>query len=336
MDAGHNLPLVSAVIPTRNRPDLVCRAVRSALHQTYPNMEVVVVIDGYDPVTAEHLSLINNPRIRVVELNTNVGGSEARNIGIREACGDLVALLDDDDEWLPEKINAQYAAYLEHGSVDCIVVCNYLRREERDTLVCVRAPRLHEDISEYMFCTDRVFRSSFIHLPVIDCYFAHKDIFLATPFCPDLPIHQDWDWLLRTMSNPDRKMVVVDKPLAIANLTADHRVSRSTNWTASLQWADASLNLFTSRSYSGFITDVCMRRIGEIRNRIPVFCHLLKRCNMRSHLTFPQVISAIKWFFLAPAIRRSKIARSIAGQVNRQYTRINWLIRRLLFCRRLG
>src|ERR1700758_1632604 len=97
-------PLVSAVIPTRNRPDLVCRAVRSALAQTYPNIEVIVVIDGPDPVSFASLEVLGDPRIRIIALKESVGGSEARNTGAREAKGSYIALLDDDDEWLPEKI----------------------------------------------------------------------------------------------------------------------------------------------------------------------------------------------------------------------------------------
>ena len=99
--------LVSVVIPTRNRPDLVCRAVHSAFSESYPNLEVVVVVDGPDPATVEALGALNKARLRVVALSESVGGSQARNVGAREAKGDWIALLDDDDEWLPEKIEKE-------------------------------------------------------------------------------------------------------------------------------------------------------------------------------------------------------------------------------------
>src|ERR1700744_4710601 len=95
---------VSAVIPTRNRPGLVCRAVESVLKQTIADLEVVVVVDGPDAATALALQEFHDPRIRCIELQQNVGGSEARNVGIREAQGTWIALLDDDDEWLPTKL----------------------------------------------------------------------------------------------------------------------------------------------------------------------------------------------------------------------------------------
>lgn len=102
--------LVSAVIPTRNRSELVVKAVQSALHQTHPRIEVIVVIDGSDPQTESALAKIHDPRIRIFLLAANVGGAEARNIGVRAARGEWIAFLDDDDEWLPQKVSLQLAA----------------------------------------------------------------------------------------------------------------------------------------------------------------------------------------------------------------------------------
>ena len=73
--------LVSAVIPTRNRPQLVCRAVRSALSQTYVNLEVVVVVDGPDPATVAALEALQEPRLQIVALPEKCGrlrGAEYR------------------------------------------------------------------------------------------------------------------------------------------------------------------------------------------------------------------------------------------------------------------
>src|ERR1041385_5815082 len=98
------MPLVSAVIPTVGRPGLLPRAVRSALGQTVDDLEVIVVIDGPDDATRDALTAIDDPRLRVVQLPENVGLSSALNAGIREASGRWVALLDDDDEWFPRKL----------------------------------------------------------------------------------------------------------------------------------------------------------------------------------------------------------------------------------------
>ena len=103
--------IVSAVIPTRGRPELLQRAVRSALAQTLREIEVVVVIDGEDPVTSLALeSGSQDGRLRVIALAVSVGGSDARNRGVDAARGEWIAFLDDDDEWLPGKLQAQLDA----------------------------------------------------------------------------------------------------------------------------------------------------------------------------------------------------------------------------------
>src|SRR4051794_29614638 len=96
-------PMVSVVIPTRNRPNLVIRAVQSALAQSLTDIEVVVVVDGPDAATIRALSAISDSHLRVICIANSVGGAEARNIGIRESRGEFIALLDDDDVWCPEK-----------------------------------------------------------------------------------------------------------------------------------------------------------------------------------------------------------------------------------------
>ncbi len=107
---------VSVVIPTRNRPQMVVAAVQSALAQTHPPHEVLVVIDGPETPgpngqqsTTEALRAIRDPRLRVLALPQSVGGGEARNTGVRAATGRWIAFLDDDDLWLPQKLACQLA-----------------------------------------------------------------------------------------------------------------------------------------------------------------------------------------------------------------------------------
>src|SRR5437899_2585059 len=102
--------VVSTVIPTRGRPTLILRAVRSALTQSFRKLEVVVALDGPDFVTLQKLAEIEDPRLRTVVLQQPDGGSAARNAGVKAASGEWIAFLDDDDEWLPEKIAKQMEA----------------------------------------------------------------------------------------------------------------------------------------------------------------------------------------------------------------------------------
>jgi len=145
-------PLVSVVTPTRFRPQLVCRAVRSALAQTFVDLEVVVVIDGPDPDTRAALEAIQDPRVRIVALETNAGGSEARNVGVREARGKWIALLDDDDEWYPAKIEKQFALAETLPGKRVVVACQYYDTQgETQLLRPRRFPKPSQPISD--FCT---------------------------------------------------------------------------------------------------------------------------------------------------------------------------------------
>lgn len=116
---------VSAIIPTYNRRELVCRAIDSALEQTHLIDEIIVVDDGSSDGTGEALRVRYGDRIRYVR-QANAGVSAARNHGLRLARGRYIALLDSDDEWLPEKTERQIALLQKHpdfGMVLCDVQC---------------------------------------------------------------------------------------------------------------------------------------------------------------------------------------------------------------------
>ncbi len=98
---------VSVVIPTRDRADLVGRAIASVLAQSRPPDEVIVVDDGSTDATEEAVRRFAGVRYLGVEPR---GVSGARNHGIAAASGEWLAFLDSDDEWLPEKLEEQLAA----------------------------------------------------------------------------------------------------------------------------------------------------------------------------------------------------------------------------------
>lgn len=114
---------VSAIITTHNRRELVKCAIDSVLAQTYKNIECIVVDDASTDGTKEYLNnYILESKIKYLYINQreSKGGNHARNIGIQIANGKYVAFLDDDDEWLPHKIERQMKIVAENFDINFV------------------------------------------------------------------------------------------------------------------------------------------------------------------------------------------------------------------------
>ncbi|MEQ1438041.1 glycosyltransferase family A protein [Fontimonas sp. SYSU GA230001] len=105
-------PLVSVIVPTRNRAPLLARSVMSVLGQSWRNLELIVVDDGSTDDTAAVLAAVDDPRLRVLRRQQGSSAAAARNAGIGAARGSYLAFNDDDDIWLPHKLERQMSALL--------------------------------------------------------------------------------------------------------------------------------------------------------------------------------------------------------------------------------
>ena len=117
-------PLVSVVIPTYNRPDLLVRSINSVLCQTHPNLELLVVDDRSENDTNKNLVndyAVRDPRVKYVRNDYHTKGIPgARNQGVDIAIGQYIAFLDDDDEWFPIHIEESVAELEKHRDIDWI------------------------------------------------------------------------------------------------------------------------------------------------------------------------------------------------------------------------
>ena len=110
--------LISVIIPSYNRYEYLKNAINSVLNQTYKNFEIIVVNDG--STQKEYYENEFPKSVKLINLETNqknligyVSEGYIRNFGIREAQGSYVAFLDDDDIWLPEKLELQLSGMKE-------------------------------------------------------------------------------------------------------------------------------------------------------------------------------------------------------------------------------
>ena len=183
-------PLVSAIIPTHDRAGLVMRAVASALGQTYPNMEVIVVDDGSGDDTLARLAAVADPRLRVIRRERAGGVSAARNAGIAVARGAYVALLDSDDEWLPEKTARQLAFMAAGGHLLCQTQEIWMRSGRR-----VNAGKVHRKPDGFFF--EAALRSCLVSPSTT--LFAREFFEAVGVFDESLPACEDYDLWLRTL-----------------------------------------------------------------------------------------------------------------------------------------
>jgi glycosyltransferase involved in cell wall biosynthesis len=247
--------LVSAVIPTHGRPELLLRAVRSVLAQTLQAIEAVVVIDGADPATERALTELikQDSRVRVIPLATSVGGSDARNRGVSEASGEWIAFLDDDDEWLPGKLLGQLGAATRSTAPVVIGTCKIIARTPgKDYVWPRRMPEPNEQICEYLLARRTLSRGE--GSIQTSTFFVRRTLMLTHPFKSGQLKHQDTEWLLRVGQLPGATVVFLNEVLAIHYIEEERAsVSSKANWRYSLQWVRRDRHLFTPRALTGFV-----------------------------------------------------------------------------------
>lgn len=120
----NNNILVSVIIPTYNRKNIVIDAIKSVLNQTTKDFEIIVVDDGSTDGTREYLESLNLP-IRIISKD-NGGVASARNIGIKNTIGKYIAFLDSDDLYLPEKLNSQVTYLENHPNIPLVYTDEYI------------------------------------------------------------------------------------------------------------------------------------------------------------------------------------------------------------------
>ena len=178
---------VSVVIPTRNRARRLAAAVRSALAQTVDDLEVIVVDDASDDDTPATLSALSSedPRMRAIRAEARGGASRARNMGAKHASADVLAFLDDDCLWEPDKLEAQLQA-MSDGAGAC-----YARQATQDVdgRWIVEGQALPEESQ-----IDGLLRTNFVGTPSL---VVRRNLFSELGgFDAHLPRLQDWDLAL--------------------------------------------------------------------------------------------------------------------------------------------
>ncbi|MEM8828125.1 MAG: glycosyltransferase family 2 protein [Cyanobacteria bacterium P01_G01_bin.19] len=245
-------PLVSVVIPTYNRADLILRAINSVCSQTYQNWEIIVVDDCSEDNTSAIVKekIMNNSRLRYYCHSDNLGGSAARNTGIEQARGEYVAFLDSDDVWLPQKLELQLKAIAKQCQYNSEIV-SYTKFQKssrvfyQPSVLPHRGKKPGESIADYFWLGGGEILTSTI--------LVSRSLATANPFQTGLPKHQDLDFMMR-LGDTNAEFVFLPQVLTIwHNEPRSDRVSRIKNYHLSQDWIESYRDQISERAYKGFL-----------------------------------------------------------------------------------
>lgn len=192
MNRADTDPLVTVVLTTYNRREFLPKAIRTVADQTYAEIELIVV-DDHSPKSPR--DIVENAQneglydIKFFRHNENKGASAARNTGIKRANGELIALLDDDDHWEPNKIERQVAKFQQSGE-EVGVVCTGLRSVNADgKTITTNTIDFEGDITKQLLCGAIVPTPSVLIRPSV--------IEDAGLFDERLRLYEDQEWMIR-------------------------------------------------------------------------------------------------------------------------------------------
>ncbi len=200
--ARKSQPLVSVVIPTRNRMDLLMKAINSAIDQTWKNIEIIVVNDASTDTTETELQALDLlVPLKIISNKFPSGGSKARNQGVDHAAGHYIAFLDDDDTWYPTKLERQI--FLFEANAGCsAVTCCYTEEIPGEKTTFVKVDEV-SDVQELLFRNQ---------LGGASMYLTTKaNFFKCGGFDNNLKSGQDWDLILKLWLNGH--IIVAPEPL---------------------------------------------------------------------------------------------------------------------------
>lgn len=201
---------VSVIIPSFNRPQLTLRAVQSVLAQTWSRFEVLVIDDGSHPDQIFPIGSVNDERVRLIRHPANLGVSAARNTGVKAARFPLIALLDSDDHWLPDKLAGQIEAYGKHSTRGNLLIYSayYLEEGTARAVYPLTSRRRNESLSDFLF---------------LDCGSVNTSSWLTSrallqqfPFDVHLSQCEDYDVLLR-MEAAGVEFIYCSAPSVVTN-----------------------------------------------------------------------------------------------------------------------
>jgi glycosyltransferase involved in cell wall biosynthesis len=230
-DKDH-FPLVSTIITTYNREEELKRAVKSVESQSYPNLELVVVDDHSDQSPRHVLSRINSDRfadVIFIRHDINKGVSAARNTGISESTGELIAFLDDDDIWKPEKIERQVSKF--HNTSEAGAIYTGAKSvDSSGSIITVQRPTRSGNLTKDLLCDHGIwFPTLLVERSIVE---------KVGGFDEEMLMREDVEWVTRLSQHT--RFAVVPDPLLVT-FRGDEHNQKSDDIDAKMKYGNQQL-----------------------------------------------------------------------------------------------
>ena len=264
-------PLVSVIIPTYNRANVIQRSISSAIKQSYQKIEIIIVDDASNDDTAQIIQQINDTRIIYICHQINLGGSEARNTGIKNAQGKFIAFLDSDDVWLLDKLQHQLAIISQQKCQDNLVCYTQFQKSSQifyqRSILPAKGKQEQETTPEYFWLSGGEMLTSTL--------LVSRTLASRTLFQTGLVKHQDLDFVIR-LEKQGAKFIFIPQVLAIwQNEPRCDRISRQVNYQVSLDWIEQYRQHISESVYQGFLLkEIVPKMIKESINK-PIAINLI-------------------------------------------------------------
>ncbi|MGL6506248.1 glycosyltransferase [Aeromonas hydrophila] len=246
--------LVSIIMPAYNREDTISAAIESVLAQTYPYFELIIVDDGSTDETIHVVEEFDDVRVRLIRGPGRSGVSEARNIGLRAAKGELVAYLDSDNTWQSEYLSAMVAALHKSPHAQAAYSGQYLYRGTHPEPFAIRFASFNKGLLENRNYID------------LNCFMHNKQVFKKTGmFDTQLKRFVDWDLILKISS----EFCIISVPVILSNYFYELAENAITNDHSLNGYIDIVREQHNTRE---FIKGRALLRYGQsepVKHRMP-------------------------------------------------------------------
>jgi glycosyltransferase involved in cell wall biosynthesis len=213
-------PLVSIVVPTYNRVELLPVTVRSIQEQTFTDWELILVDDGSTDDTERWAHCLDEPRMLYVRRHHSASIAATRNAGVRQARGEWIAFLDSDDRWLPDKLAQQLARLGEQPDARWCYAKYRMFTKDGSAVPQPHGAPWHPYEGWFV---DRILTTeAAVPVPTL---LVSADLARELPFDERLPLAEDYDFVLRLATKAPG--CVVDAVMAELRIHDERTTSRS-------------------------------------------------------------------------------------------------------------